>query len=405
MATLTGRLREKKVDHGKQWMKENAHQIGEEVEDYTFLKTAIGNKRIVWLGENGHGVKEHTILKTKVIRYLQQALGFKVIVFQNGLMECASSAFVKENFETKKLIQQTLSPFWQVEEMCSLFSSIQSGDLYLAGMDCKISVEPNLFGTYIKTLDVGFSKKALEKTVQTVKQIEMMSQKYRLKPNQKKATEYTKSIYEKEKQEVTAAIDFMQKELQNCTQQFEQKDRIIHQQIIERTLENLRFLLEIIPLKKSIYIKKRDEMMARNFEWICETLCPNEKIIVWAHNMHMLKSGSPLSMYKPAGALISNKLKEESYYIGLFMGEGEVANNAGEVYKVRACKEGSIEEFFMSVEAENIFVDFTKEKKKQWFNRSCIFYDLGVVISAMVPSKQFDGILFTRKVHAPTRWN
>ena len=408
MATLTGKLREQKVDRGKQWMQENAQKMGPleatTLEDYTFLKHVIGNKRIVWLGENGHGVKEHTILKTKIIQYLQQELNFKVVVFQNGLMECASSEFVKENLDTKRMIQQTLAPFWQSEEMCPLFESIQSGDLSIAGMDCKISTEPNLFVTYMKALDVGFSKKALEKIELLIKQIHRMSHKYLLKPNQKKATEYTKHTYEKEKQEVQAWIGFIQKELQNCTQQFNQKKLEQHKIIIEKVLDNLYFLLEIIPLKKSLYIKKRDEMMARNFEWICEKLYPNEKIIVWVHNMHMLKSGSPLSMYKPAGALISHKLKEDSYYMGLFMGEGQVANHAGEVYSVRECKEGSLEAFFMSMDAENIFVDFTKEEKKQWFNRSCIFYDLGVMISAMVPKKQFDGIFFTKKVHPPMRW-
>ena len=105
MATLTGKLREQKVDRGKQWMQENAQKMGPleatTLEDYTFLKHVIGNKRIVWLGENGHGVKEHTILKTKIIQYLQQELNFKVVVFQNGLMECASSEFVKENLFDK----------------------------------------------------------------------------------------------------------------------------------------------------------------------------------------------------------------------------------------------------------------------------------------------------------------
>lgn len=401
-------MREKQAEKSKQWTKENAFSLSsievEEEINFSFLKEVIGERRLVWLGENGHGAKEQIELKVKICQYLQKELGFQVVVFQNGLLECASAEYIKGNIDTKQLVQKTIAGFWQVDEILTLFSQIQSNEMQMIGVDCQLSAYPNLFTAYMQGLDVGFSKKALSKIDELMQGLYKIEQKYRLKAADKKPTEYIQQQYMKDRQNIQEGLQIIQMELTANKELFEEKSLMQQYRIVERILAGISIYMEIIPLKRKQYIKKRAEIMSSHLIWICEELYPTEKVIVWGHNMHIMKGIGRLQAFRPMGSLLSEALKEQSYHIGFFMGGGECRNNAGEVYAIRQIKEGSMEDYMMNIEGEQAYVDFHKNKKKQWFNRSCIFYDLGAVISAMVPSKHFDGAFFIKKVHPTGRW-
>ncbi len=52
------------------------------------VAAAVGDRRIVLLGENGHGVAEFTQLKVHLVRYLHEHLGFSVLAMESGVWEC-----------------------------------------------------------------------------------------------------------------------------------------------------------------------------------------------------------------------------------------------------------------------------------------------------------------------------
>jgi hypothetical protein len=57
-------------------------------EDLKFLDDRLSGVRLVQLGESGHGVREFSQAKIRLIKYLHEHLGFDVIAFESGLYEC-----------------------------------------------------------------------------------------------------------------------------------------------------------------------------------------------------------------------------------------------------------------------------------------------------------------------------
>src|SRR5262245_58239269 len=56
--------------------------------DLEFLQGVLDGRRIVQLGESGHGVAEFSQAKIRLIKYLHERLGYDVLAFESGLFEC-----------------------------------------------------------------------------------------------------------------------------------------------------------------------------------------------------------------------------------------------------------------------------------------------------------------------------
>ena len=67
------------------WIKTNSYGLSlsdtTNYQDLAFLKEVLKDKRIVFLGENSHGVSEFTTLKSRTVRFLHDSLGFDVLSF------------------------------------------------------------------------------------------------------------------------------------------------------------------------------------------------------------------------------------------------------------------------------------------------------------------------------------
>jgi erythromycin esterase len=59
--------------------------------NFNFIKQPLANKKYVFLGENEHGDGETLLLKTKLIKYLHDSLGFDVLLLEYGLYETAEA--------------------------------------------------------------------------------------------------------------------------------------------------------------------------------------------------------------------------------------------------------------------------------------------------------------------------
>ena len=77
------------------WARANHHPVsavqsldGDAFQDLQFFKTVLGQRRLVQLGESGHGVAEFNHAKVRLIKFLHQQMGFDVIAFESGLFEC-----------------------------------------------------------------------------------------------------------------------------------------------------------------------------------------------------------------------------------------------------------------------------------------------------------------------------
>src|SRR5262245_47146742 len=60
----------------------------EEFADLQFLKQVIGDRRLVQLGESGHGVAEFDSAKARLVQFFHEQMGFDVIAFESSMYEC-----------------------------------------------------------------------------------------------------------------------------------------------------------------------------------------------------------------------------------------------------------------------------------------------------------------------------
>ena len=69
----------------KQWLDDNTYELQTETGfDFEALKKAIGNKRIVALGESSHGLGSYYALKSEIVKYLHAEMDFKVLAMEGG---------------------------------------------------------------------------------------------------------------------------------------------------------------------------------------------------------------------------------------------------------------------------------------------------------------------------------
>src|SRR4051812_14855097 len=83
------------ADDRTDWVKKNAVPLTsvEPADDDTFADLeafgkAVGDSRIVFLGEQTHGDGATFLAKTRLIRYLHAKKGFDVLAFESGFYDC-----------------------------------------------------------------------------------------------------------------------------------------------------------------------------------------------------------------------------------------------------------------------------------------------------------------------------
>ena len=105
--------------------------------------------------------------------------------------------------------------------------------------------------------------------------------------------------------------------------------------LVNRILQNRIFLMQMISSHFMKAIKIRNKAMADNISWLAQEMFPNEKIIVWAHNGHIMKQSRRLLGFPSTFSYLPPKIKESSYTIGFFMYSGQAAENNRSVYEVQ----------------------------------------------------------------------
>lgn len=109
-----------------------------------FLKPILKDKTVVSLGENFHRVAEYSSMKTRLIKYLHEELGFDVIAFESGLGDSFMTYENAGTLSSKEMMERSIFPVWHSKETVALFDYIKQQrskgkPLYLAGYDMQFT--------------------------------------------------------------------------------------------------------------------------------------------------------------------------------------------------------------------------------------------------------------------------
>ncbi|MEW4207598.1 hypothetical protein Q0O85_03490 [Priestia megaterium] len=100
----------------------------------------------------------------------------------------------------------------------------------------------------------------------------------------------------------------------------------------------------------------------------------------------------------------ANEIKEQSYYLGLFMYEGEIHTDTGQPYKIEKPPKKSLEDYMHQVQSPALFTDFSQLEKtsgNKWLFTKTIFLESGTMPTLFVPRDQLDGALLVESVSPP----
>lgn len=121
-----------------------AHEIksltSEDYSDLSFPKPLLKDKTVVSLGENFHRVGEYASMKTRLVKYLHEELGFEVIAFESGLAEASVVNDVADELTAAEMMDNSIFDVWKSAETPELFNYIKQSrqtdkPLQLAGYD------------------------------------------------------------------------------------------------------------------------------------------------------------------------------------------------------------------------------------------------------------------------------
>jgi erythromycin esterase-like protein len=390
----------------KSFVMANVNQIATidpAIQDYSDLQVigdAIGDAKIVMLGEQDHGDAPTFLAKTRLIKYLHEKKGFNVLAFESDFFGINYNwQLIKDGkLSFGKLISQNITALWSQCTACDpLFKNYlptclkSNNPLQLAGFDSQMGTTYLLpiFDSLLTALKLPITKIPEYRS----EIFPLLNVWYNYTKDNITCDRIISTYEEIKKQMLTklSADDFWVQTVKNLIQQ------------------NTEFRNWKQDYWKDM--NTRDRQMADNLKWLAETKYPGEKIIVWAHNYHVSKYAGhyPENFLNKAASMGSvfaqdTTLANRTYIIGFTSYEGTAGRLFSKTYKIEKPKPNSFENW-INPKYSYAFVDFKAFNRKYPLDGEP-FYMSGAIKGNRYHSSQegawnriFDGVFYIRDMY------
>nr|WP_321232786.1 erythromycin esterase family protein [uncultured Psychroserpens sp.] len=366
--------------------------------NWSSISKEIKGKSIVLLGELNHGSKENFDTRNDLIKYLHEKEGFNTILFEAGIGELVILNDRKKKY-SPEFMTLGFYGIWRTQEFANLMAYVKEKNIAIAGFD----VQKGSGGAFLPLMEMEAKKKDIPP-----KLYNRLDDRFDLLEDELKKKRTT--VYDSLSLEVNQLIkDYKSffKALSVNEKHFSKNLMYINQTVNNR-VRYLNYRLDF--LKDKDYHKRwkaRDSAMADNISWLKEYIFKDEKIIVVGHNFHISKYNENEEV---AGEYLKKKYPNETYSIGFFIGDGEYANNGGELEKMDPINAEKLDVRHI-INAINDKVCFMPMPIKTRKNNKWLFEEV-VVNNSFVDlnrtrklslAKSFDGLVFIDKTSMPIK--
>lgn len=414
-----------------EWMRSRMYaldQVGEHGVDFGFLKPILGDKRAVALGENFHQIGDYSRIKVELIKFMHEKLGYDVIAFESGMGEAAAAWAFRDNLDAKTMMQGSIFGVWHSEETLELFDYIREQantdhPLILTGYDMQFgsALSSQLVAGLLQAADPAKARTFLQSDLEAMTELYAAAGNGEGEPDAK--TKKALADVEKKYAPLYESTSALLKRKETAVRASVPTQPELYD-IAQRTLSGRIAFMRMMRMDVKESYEYRDRLMAENAEWLMNDVYPGKKMILWAHNDHLAKKGSAMSLlekgewisgFRDMGERLHEKLGDDLYVIGLYANRGSgLEIGTDRPFSFGPMPEDSLENLLSSGGYGRAFIDLDAARPSSpygaWIDKPISAGEDGLTstfISPMnvrfVPREQYDGLIFADEVSVPTR--
>lgn len=246
--------------------------------DLNILHKILKDKKIVGLGESTHGTREFFQLKHRLVKFLVEEMGYSIFTIEAGMIPCTgiNDYVLKGKGDPNQALANQGYWIWDTEEVSELISWMRKYNLSAEkGRECQFigyDIKPieeacDILRRVMKVVDEEIYKK-VDEIISPFENIVLPYDKKKAKEIDIREVLWILGWLKSHKIEICDAFNRATYNLAitSC--------KMIYQ-YLDGSIINFGDL------------KRRDLHMAQNLRLIIESLPPETKIIVWAHNGHI----------------------------------------------------------------------------------------------------------------------
>jgi erythromycin esterase len=369
------------------WLAEHAvavRSIAPADEDFSDLMPLlgwIGNARVVALGEVTHGDGSAFLAKARLIRFLHQEMAFDVIAWESGFFDVPLvDAALRSDVPLPEAASRGLYKIWansvEVQPTFAYVRATQSTahPIRSAGFDCRVSTErsraalfPASIFDFFDRLDPGLISKQ-ERADLVAMSVGLLPADYYEHPGERR---YNRALPRR----LVSVIDARRAEL--LVRYSPRQIDSVRQSLV--SFMNMdRALGGLAGTGHGDNGYTRDRAMAENLLWLLDGPLSGHKVIVWAHNYHVLRdlpmAGASEELTKtgslagPMGMHLSRALGRDFYVIGFAAHHGRYGYAGEKPVDLPAVDADSFEGLLHAVGKPWLLLDLHGLPPDHWLN-------------------------------------